>query len=105
MSKKQKSNSQKFYVKQSGIHGKGLFASKNIRTGETIGTIKYNPTDQDGPYVLWIDKQGILVDCELKYINHSAQPNACYCDDLDVIALKSIKKDEEITHDYGEDWE
>jgi len=94
----------KFYVKDSGIHGKGLFASKNIRVGETIGNIKYKPTDQDGPYVLWIAEQGILVDSDLKYINHSPRPNACYCDDLEVVALKNIKKDEEITHDYGDDW-
>ena len=98
------SKKHKFYVKDSGIHGKGLFARKDIKVGETIGSIEYKPTDKDGPYVLWIEDQGILVDSELKYINHSPKPNACYCDDLDVVALKNIKKDEEITHDYGDDW-
>ena len=94
----------KFYVKQSGIHGKGLFASRNIKRGETIGCIKFNPVDEDGPHVLWVDDQGILVECDLKYINHSARPNACYCEDLEVVALEEIQKDEEITHDYGDDW-
>jgi len=97
-------NEQKFYVKESGIHGKGLFASSDIKKDEIIGSIKYNPTDKDGPYVLWVEDQGILVECELKYINHSNQANACYCEDLDVVAVKDIKKDEEITHDYGDEW-
>ena len=96
---------QKFYVKESAIHGKGLFASEDIQKGETIGSIKYNPTDEDGPYVLWVEDKGILVECDLKYINHSDKPNACYCEDLDVIALSDICKGEEITHDYGADWE
>ena len=94
-----------FEVKDSGIHGKGLFALCDIEDGETIGVIKYNPVNEDGPYVLWIDTDtGILVDCDLKYINHSKQPNACYCEDLHVVALKDIKAGEEITHDYGDDW-
>lgn len=96
----------KYYVKDSGIHGKGLFASKPIEVGETIGSIKYKRAKKDGPYVLWISEdEGILVESNLKYINHSPRPNACYCDDLDVVALKDIKKDEEITHNYGDDWE
>ena len=94
----------KFYVKESGIHGKGLFANCDIEKDETIGSIKYNPTSEDGPYVLWIEDQGILVECDLKYINHDTDPNACYCEDLNVVALRDIKKDEEITHDYGDDW-
>jgi len=95
---------QKFYVKNSGIHGKGLFAQCDIKKEEIIGTIKYNPTDVDGPYVLWVEDQGILVECDLRYINHNAKPNDCYCEDLDVVAVRDIKKDEEITHDYGDDW-
>lgn len=94
----------KYKVNESGIHGKGLFAIDDIDKDEIIGSIKYNPTDQDGPYVLWLEDQGILVECNLKYINHSEKPNACYCEDLDVVAVKAIKKGEEITHDYGDDW-
>lgn len=94
-----------YVVKESQIHGKGLFACCNINEGDIIGNIKYNPVDEDGPYVLWIDLEtGIQVDCDLKYINHNAKPNACYCEDLQVVALKNIKEGEEITHDYGDDW-
>ena len=95
-----------FYeVKTSCIHGKGLFARCNIDKDTVIGTIKYKPTTADGPHVLWInDKVGVKVDCDLKYINHNPKPNACYYEDLQVVTLKSIKKGEEITHNYGDDW-
>ena len=35
------------YVKDSGIHGKGLFACCDIEKDETIGIIKFNPTDEE----------------------------------------------------------
>lgn len=94
-----------YIVKTSAIHGKGLFATSKIQEGEVIGTIPFNPVEEDGPYVLWIDHDtGVRVDCDLKFINHSPEPNACYCEDLDVVALKDIEPGEEITHDYGDDW-
>lgn len=94
-----------YEVRESTIHGKGLFAVNDINEGDIIGTIAYNPVEEDGPYVLWIDDTvGIQVDCELKYINHNKKPNACYCEDLHVVALRDIKPGEEITHDYGDDW-
>ena len=93
-------------VKRSKIHGNGLFAKKNIKAGEIIGEVKGKPTKKDGPYVLWMDnaKQGFEVSCILKYINHNQKANACYYDDLTVVALRDIRKGEEITHNYGEDW-
>ncbi len=94
-----------YVVKNSGIHGKGLFATCKINAGDIIGNIKYNPVEEDGPHVLWInDKTGVRVDNDLKYINHHENPNACYCEDLQVVALKDIAKNVEITHDYGDDW-
>lgn len=100
------SDSSLFYVKESAIHGKGLFARKKIREGQVLGYIKGTPTQEDGPHVLWLHEigQGIHVECDLKYINHNQNPNACYYDDLSVVALRDIRKDEEITHNYGEDW-
>jgi len=94
-----------YIVKESAIHGKGLFAAQKIQCGDLIGTIEYRPVTDDGPYVLWLDAEtGILVDSDLKYINHNAKPNACYCEDLDIVALRDINEGEEITHDYGDDW-
>lgn len=94
-----------YVVRDSDIHGKGLFATCRINEGDIIGRIPFIPVEDDGPYVLWIDETtGVQVDCDLKYINHSTRPNACYCEDLDVVALRDIEIGEEITHDYGDDW-
>ena len=95
------------YAKDSAIHGKGLFAKRDITAGQVLGKVKGKLSNKDGPYVLWLDdmKQGFKVNCILKYINHAAKPNAAYYDDLTVVALKNIKKDQEITHDYGVDWD
>ena len=99
-------NKPSYEVRDSAIHGKGLFAIETINEGDIIGEITYNPVNEDGPYVLWIDDTvGIRVDCDLKYINHHKQPNACYCEDLQVVALRDIHAGEEITHDYGDDWD
>ena len=89
------------YVAESKIHGKGLFVSSSILAGSIIGWLTGKPSAKDGNYVLWIsESQGIEVICNFKYINHSDDPNACFYDDLSVVALRDIKPDEEITHDY-----
>jgi hypothetical protein len=101
MAKKQPS----IYVEESDIHGKGLFAAKAIRKNSVIGYLEGNNTKKDGMYVLWIDHDtGFEVSNDLKYINHSDTPNACYYDDLSVVALRDIKPGEEITHNYEADW-
>jgi len=89
------------YVTTSNIHGKGLFARKRIKAGTLIGQIEGRPTKTDGPYVLWLSQhKGVEVQCQLKYINHSDEPNAIYYDTLEVMALRDINPDEEITHNY-----
>ena len=97
-----------FVVKTSGIHGKGLFASRDITEGEVIGCLTCQPageSNHDDPYILWLDSHtAVRVECDLRYINHSDQPNACYYDDLEVVALRNIAAGEEITHHYGDDW-
>ncbi len=96
----------KVYVDESKIHGKGLFAKKIIKQGETIGRIKPNPSEEDGLHVLWVsESEGHKVKGPLKYINHSPKPNACYYVDLTVVALQDIDPGDEITHNYGEDWQ
>lgn len=96
------------FVKESDIHGKGLFAKKAIKEGEIIGEIQGTPAREDGPYVLWLDEatyKAIEVENVFKFINHNPRPNACYYDDLTVVALRDIEAGEEITHHYGECWE
>lgn len=88
-------------VKKSPIHGHGLFATTRIAKGTVLGTLQGRRTRKDGPYVLWLDDEtGYEVQNDLKYINHAARPNAAYFDDLTVVALRTIKPGEEITHNY-----
>ena len=89
------------YVDDSPIHGKGLFARKYIGAGEIIGVLDGVPASTDGEHVLWIDEDnGFHVRCDLRFINHSDEPNAVYYDTLEVCALTDIAPGEEITHDY-----
>jgi SET domain-containing protein len=94
------------YINESNIHGKGLFAQTDIPKDTIIGTLQGRHCDQDGSYVLWLSEtDGFEVSCDLKYINHSQKANACYYDDLTVVALRHIEQHEEITHNYETaDW-
>ncbi|MEM7624979.1 MAG: SET domain-containing protein [Planctomycetota bacterium] len=96
-----------FIVRPSGIHGLGLFANQFIPAGTELGTLKGEPTTDDGPYVLWLDEtRGFRVENDLRYINHDSEPNAAYYDDLTVAAIADIRPGQEITHHYdGDDME
>ena len=95
-------------VKQSPIHGRGLFARAAIARDTVLGVLKTKPARGNGPYVLWLDDDGrerYRVLCDLRFINHGKQPNVAYYDDLTVVALKPIKAGQELLHDYGEEWD
>ena len=94
------------YVANSTIHGKGLFARIAIPQDTVIGWLEGRASSADGTYILWLNaSEGIEVLCDFKYINHSDNPNACYYDDLSVVALRDIEAGEEITHNYYcNDW-
>lgn len=95
----------KLIVRESAIHGKGLFAGEAIPAKQIIGKLQGVQTSEEGMYVLWLDQHtGFRVEGDLKYINHSDTPNACYYDDLSVVALRDIAPGEEITHNYEADW-
>lgn len=94
-------------VKESPVHGKGLFAAKVIAKGTELGRCKTRKAKKDGPYVLWLEDEdrGVEVCCDLKYINHGSSPNVAYYDDLTVVALKRIPEGKELLHHYGDDWD
>lgn len=97
-------NNSKTVIKKSKIHGRGLFASDVIMKGECIGVISGQKTIQNGDYVLWLsENEGLKVTCDLRFINHDDNPNACFYDTLDVVALKDIQPGEEITHNYEQE--
>jgi hypothetical protein len=93
-----------FEVRQSPLHGRGLFARAFIPADTVVGHLATEPAgdhELDGPYVLWVDgEQPVKVTCDLRFINHSETPNAAYFDDLTVVALRDIRPGEEIVHDY-----
>jgi SET domain-containing protein len=95
-------------VRNSGIHGRGVFAAQRLRSGASIGTFTGKPTTVDGTHVLWLvdedgSEEGLRVTNELRYLNHSADPNA-ELDGLDLLALRNIQPGCEVTIDYGEAW-
>lgn len=91
------------YVDESPIHGKGLFAAKRIKAGVVLGRLHGMLTDKDGTYILWLNKRtGFEITNEFRFINHDSNPN-CALTDTEVVTLRAIEKDEELTHDYG--WE
>ncbi len=121
------------YVKKSRVHGNGVFAKKDIKKGSKI--IEYvgrkiskaesdkiyeeqykkhkdNPDENGAVYIFELDDKYDIdgnVDWNIaKYINHSCDPNA-EAEIIDghiwIVAIKDIKKDEEITYNYGYDLE
>ena len=87
-------------VKDSNIHGKGLFSTKKIRKNTILGKYKVTKTKKPNAYSLWAGNNMLDVTCNFKYINHSNKPNVVYYDDLTIVALKNIKPGEELTHKY-----
>lgn len=91
------------YVDESPIHGYGLFAREPLPRGFHIGTYLGPEAKRNGSHVLWVDdgngwvgRRGLN---RLRYLNHSASPNAEF-DGFDLYALHRIRADEEITIDY-----
>ena len=94
------------YVADSSIHGKGLFAARNISAGEYIGHYESRIVEHNDTYVLWVESDdgedwvGHDGQNEMRYLNHDPAPNA-EMDALDCYAVSDIPKDTEITIDYG----
>lgn len=87
-------------VKDSTIHGKGLFSTKKIRKNVVLGKYKVTKTKKLNAYTLWVGKKMLDVACDFKYINHSNEPNVVYYDDLTIVTLRKIQPGEELTHKY-----
>ena len=95
-------------VRQSPIHGKGLFAKKRIRANQLLGVYEGARTKRNGTYVLWVEYEdgevvGINGRNELRYLNHSRTPNAEFWGEQ-LYSLRAIEANTEITFDYGDEW-
>ena len=109
-----------YKIKKSNIDNKGLYASKNIKAKEIVihykgklvtkKEVEKNPKfDNDKAIYLFnvnnrYDLDGDFEYNEARLINHSCNPN-CEVDGkglkLWIFALRDIKKDEELSYDYG----
>jgi len=99
------------YVSDSSLcKGKGLFAGKNFKKGEVIYVfkgeyVKADLTNVSCPYALQLDFSLYLIpEGEGKYLNHSCEPNcklSLQNGQLMLIAIKEIKKDEELCYNYN----
>lgn len=101
----------KAYVAKSKITGKGLFAKQNIEKGEIVlimkgKIIKMTPKNRKkilaDPNVMGIEKDvWIYPYAPYVYMNHSCDPNTSSIGKVTFVALRNIKKDEELTFDYS----
>lgn len=84
-----------YRISKSEIHGDGVFITKDLVKGETIGVVVEDTTS----LILYITKDfGV-------YVNHSDEPNAKLFIEGNKLLLKSIrdiKKGEEILGDYND---
>ena len=97
-----------FIVKKSEISGRGVFVLRDFEKGETI--LKWNPkpikrleieslSNREKKYILHSGRKYFLMQSPEKYVNHSCSANTIVKDNADV-AIRKIKKGEEITSDY-----
>ena len=118
-------------VRQSPIHGRGVFASRQIRKGSRIieyvgekidkeesnrrGLELFEESQKTGGAAVYIfdlndewDLDGNKEYNDARLINHSCEPNAEMVnedDELWLYALRDIRQGEEISFDYGYDLE
>jgi uncharacterized protein len=109
-------------VRKSGVHGKGVFALREIAAGsviiEYIGEIigwkealrrhPHDPTDPNHTFYFHIDEEHVI-DANVggnasRWINHACEPN-CEADETDgrvfIKALQDLSPGEELFYDYG----
>ena len=96
-------------VRESNIHGQGLFAARFIPEGTELGEYEGPVVVESGPHVLWCydehdNEYGIDGQNSLRYVNHSVAPNVEFVGP-ELMALRDIDSGEELFHHYGEGWE
>ena len=112
----------RFAVRQSPIHGKGVFALRLIHKGTRIieykgerisheeADARYSELHANSPHtMLFIVNDEIVIDAtrrgnSARWINHSCAPNCEIADDEDRIfidAARDIRPGEELSYDYN----
>jgi SET domain-containing protein len=105
---------QKIEIRVSKISGKGVFAKEAIKKGDTICFMEgvevsdaecvrriKKGIERDEDFLQFDDEKFIDMKELNRCINHSCDPNSFLRGKNELVALKNIKKDEEITYDYS----
>ena len=110
-------------VRQSGVHGKGVFALREIPAGTRIIEYKgeiidwpealrrhpHDPSDPNHTFYFSLDDGSTVIDAKVggndaRWINHACDPN-CESDEVEgrvfIKALRDLQPGEELFYDYG----
>jgi len=110
--------SPKTEVRESRIHGRGLFATADIPKDEIVAvkgghivdrkTLREKVTPQLGPVEIQIDDDLFIApvteqerDLSMLYSNHSCDPNLGIRGEITFVAMRNIRTGEELTHDWA----
>lgn len=110
--------SPKTEVRESKIHGRGLFATADIdkdeivavKGGHIVGgkTLREKITPVLGPVEIQIDNDLFIAplteeerELSMLYLNHSCHPNLGLRGEITFVAMRDIRAGEELTHDWA----
>lgn len=103
-------------AKKTQKYGSGTFAKSPIKKGTLLAVfggyvlsrqeeeklplaIRDIAIQIDRKHVIGVRRMREVADCD--YVNHSCNPNAGIKGQISLVAMKNIKKNEEVTFDYG----
>src|SRR5262249_544924 len=110
--------SPKTEVRESAMHGRGLFATGDISKDEIVAvkgghivdrkTLREQITPGLGPVEIQIDDDLFIApvteeerELSMLYLNHSCDPNLGLRVEITFVAMRDIRAGEELTHDWG----
>ena len=110
--------SPKTKVRESKIHGRGLFAIADIAKNEVVAikgghivdgkTLGEKITPVLGPVEIQIDDDLFIApvseeerELSMLYLNHSCDPNVGMRGEITFVAMRDIRTGEELTHDWA----
>ncbi len=105
-------------VRESKIHGRGLFAKTGIAKGEIVAikgghivdreTLRRDITPRLGPVEIQIDDDLFIApvndderELSMLYSNHSCEPNIGLRGETTFVAMRDIRAGQELTHDWA----
>jgi SET domain-containing protein len=111
--------SPKTEVRESKIHGRGLFATADIAKDEIVAvkgghivdgkTLRERITPVLGPVEIQLDDNLFIApvtneerELSMLYLNHSCDPNLGMRGEITFVAMRDIRADEELTHDWDD---